>query len=392
MNAALGMSRTGRIERRHGPRSPSKAVCQRSWVCVRMRLYTSECVCIPALQRSTWCTASCGPAKHGVSFVIVSRESCSGAFRQAQSVRLTPTVGCQRSPCLPSTSDARSHSSTTSPYHSLTITLNSPYVSFGSRCGIAPYSLLNNATSPARNRIITTQHNSRQPNVARLFRIFGGAPSVSPAGEVAAAMDERESSTASSVDFYETDKRVETPPKEPQNDTATKRKAEELVPSPEKKRKLESPSPTACTVMSCAGLPAAVWQHVFLSCSLYDLGRLLQVNRAFRSYLTDVRNFSLHDPHSGSLRLLKSDSLWASARNALPVKPPKPLQGFSELQMWQLAWSKRCQFCRKESSSTPSDKVWQQGPGADGVRTIWTYGIKCCGTCLLARCKTVRGT
>ncbi|KAF2681890.1 hypothetical protein K458DRAFT_391402 [Lentithecium fluviatile CBS 122367] len=201
-------------------------------------------------------------------------------------------------------------------------------------------------------------------------------------------MDERESSTASSVDFYETDQRPLTPARNAPGATVAKRRAEELAPSPEKKRKLDSPSPTTCALTPCAGLPAAVWQHVFLSCSLHDLGRLLQVNRAFHSYLTDVRNVSLRDPDSGSLRLLKSESLWASARNALPVKPPKPLPGFSELQMWQLAWAKRCQFCQKESSFTPGEKIWQKGPGANGVRAVWPFGVKSCGPCLLNRRKT----
>jgi hypothetical protein len=202
-------------------------------------------------------------------------------------------------------------------------------------------------------------------------------------------MGERDSSPTSSVDFYETDQRPTALTEEAEHVATTKRKAEELAPSPEKKRKLASPSPTTCALKSCAGLLPAVWQHVFLSCSLYDLGRLLQVNRAFRSYLIDVRNVSLHDPDSGSLRLLKSESLWASARNALPVKPPKPLPGFSELQMWQLAWSRKCQFCLKESSSKPGEKIWQKGPGANGVRAIWPFGIRSCGTCLLERCKTV---
>jgi hypothetical protein len=341
---------------------------------------------IPALQQSMstrTCTASWSSAKHSVRHLVTWMQR--GAF--PPSIRLTPTVGCPRSPA--STSYARPQSSPPSLGHvSITIALHDTHLS--------PLDI----TAPSTSRPQTTLrprpgaasplHNSaRPPHVAHLRHAFGRAPSVSSTGEAVAVMDERESSTASSVDFYENDKRPETPPQEPQNGAVTKRKAEELAPSPEKKRKLSSPSPTTCAPISCAGLPAAVWQHVFLSCSLYDLGRLLQVNRAFHSYLIDVRNVSLHDPHAGSLRLLKSESLWASARNALPVKPPKPLQGFSELRMWQLAWAKRCQFCRKESSPILGEKLWQQGPGADGVRTIWPFGIKSCGTCLLARCKTV---
>lgn len=202
-------------------------------------------------------------------------------------------------------------------------------------------------------------------------------------------MDERESSAASSVDFYDNDNEPSTPPRAAQIDVvATKRKAEDLAPCLEKKRKLDSPSPTSA-LKPCAGLPPAAWQHIFRFCSLFDFGRLLQVNRSFRSYLLDVHNVSLSDPPSGSLRLLKSESVWASARNALPTKPPKPLPGFSELQMWQLAWSKRCQFCGKKSSFSPGEKVWQKGPDVDGVRVIWPFGVRSCGPCLKERCQTV---
>ncbi|KAF2636601.1 hypothetical protein P280DRAFT_521902 [Massarina eburnea CBS 473.64] len=191
----------------------------------------------------------------------------------------------------------------------------------------------------------------------------------------------RESSTASSVDFYDDG-----------GAGPAKRKADALELPEEKKRKLGSPSPSpSASLTPCAGLPPAVWQHVFLSCSLHDLGRLLQVNRSFRSYLTDVSgvSHSHSDPSSsGSLRLLKSESVWASARNALPVKPPKPLAPFTELQMWQLVWSRRCQFCRKESSFAPGEKIWQKGPGANGVRTIWPFGIRSCGPCILRQCQT----
>ena len=202
-------------------------------------------------------------------------------------------------------------------------------------------------------------------------------------------MDERESSTASSVDFYGSEDKPSTPQADvPEQPVATKRKAEELV-QPQKKRRIESPCRDASALKPCAGLPPALWQHVFLSCSLSDLGRLLQVNRSFRSYLTDVQNVSFSDPAHGSLRLLKSESIWASARNALPVKSPKPLPGFSELQMWQLVWSKTCQFCQKLGSGTTGEKLWQKGPGSDGVRTIWPFAVRACGNCLMERCQTV---
>ncbi|KAF2187107.1 hypothetical protein K469DRAFT_570881 [Zopfia rhizophila CBS 207.26] len=204
-------------------------------------------------------------------------------------------------------------------------------------------------------------------------------------------MEEREASIASSTDFYESDRKPETPARDSQNDLLTaKRKAEELQSTQEKKRKLEhtSNSPVATQLQPCSGLPPQVWQHIFLSCSLAELGRLLQVNRSFHSYLTDVRNVSNAKPAYGFLRLLKSESIWAAARNAHPTKPPKPLPGFSELRIWQLIWGKKCQFCGKQASSSPGEKIWQKGPGPNGVRTIWPFGTRSCGTCLIERCQT----
>lgn len=202
-------------------------------------------------------------------------------------------------------------------------------------------------------------------------------------------MDERESSVASSADFYES----EAPPAIPSNMAAIKRKAEDESSAHDKKRKLVSSSTrSSSNLRSCAGLPPAVWQHIFLFCSLADLGRLMQVNRPFLSYLTDVHNVSSSKPDSVRLRLLKSESVWASARNALTPRPPKPLPGFTELQMWQLAWSMRCQFCSKSSSFTSGEKIWQKGPSTTGVRTIWPFGITACGPCLMQQCQTVSRT
>jgi hypothetical protein len=207
-------------------------------------------------------------------------------------------------------------------------------------------------------------------------------------------MDERESSVASSTDFYGSEAKPTTAVNIALGDmAATKRKAEDESSARDKKRKLASPSALISSdLRQCAGLPPVVWQHIFLFCSLADLGRLIQVNRLFLSYLTDVHNVSVFKPDPVCLRLLKSESIWASARNALSPRPPKPLQGFTELQMWQLAWGRNCQFCSTSSSFTPGEKIWQKGPGMNGVRTIWPFGIRACGPCLLQQSQTVSRT
>lgn len=192
---------------------------------------------------------------------------------------------------------------------------------------------------------------------------------------------ERESSIASSVDFYEMHNEA----------SPAKRRAEDDFTLADKRRKLDArvSLPVPRQSGQPAQLPPSVWQHVFSFCSLADLGRLMQVNRPFRSYLTDVPNVSLSKPEHGCLPLLKSEALWASARNAHNSNTPKPIPGRTEQQMWQLVWSKRCQFCDKLSTYTSGEKIWQQGPADAGVRTIWPFAIRACGPCLMQRCQTV---
>ncbi|KAF2009876.1 hypothetical protein BU24DRAFT_66396 [Aaosphaeria arxii CBS 175.79] len=207
-------------------------------------------------------------------------------------------------------------------------------------------------------------------------------------------MEDREGSVASSVDFYDSDRKPATPARDGQNDlglslvtSPLKRKPEELEQFREKKPRLESSTPPS-TLKPCAGLTPEIWQHIFLFCSLEALGQLLQVNRSFHSYLAEARHASTAKPAFGFLRLLKSDSIWASARNLHATKPPKPFPGFSEMQMWQLISNQRCQFCNRESTFTPGEKIWQKGPGMKGVRIIWPFGVRSCGPCLLQRCQT----
>ena len=172
-------------------------------------------------------------------------------------------------------------------------------------------------------------------DVFSLLSALGEAPLVSfVRGTSGGTMDDHEGSVASSTDFYESDRKPDTPLRDGADArtelSPAKRKADHHPLIQEKRRKIDSPAlPTPTNVNPCAGLPPAIWQHIFLCYSLSDLGRLLRVNRSFHSYLTDVQDVSFSDPDHGSLRLLKSESVWASARNALPVKSPKPLPGFS---------------------------------------------------------------
>ncbi|GAB7352667.1 hypothetical protein MBLNU459_g3031t1 [Dothideomycetes sp. NU459] len=136
-----------------------------------------------------------------------------------------------------------------------------------------------------------------------------------------------------------------------------------------------------------AGLPAEVWQHIFLYFPPDTLSRCLRVNRAFSSYLTRLTaNMSVRLPprHNG-VKVLDSDAIWTSSRKLFAPNMPRPLSGFGEMQMFQLLGGKRCQGCGAMPAHPPSAATpYTAGPGANGVRVIWSFYARLCGRCFEA--------
>jgi hypothetical protein len=133
-------------------------------------------------------------------------------------------------------------------------------------------------------------------------------------------------------------------------------------------------------------LPAELWHHIFTFCPPKTLGLLLRVNKSFNAYLdpSSVRP-SVIPLSRSALPILAPDSIWRISKRlySLPGMP-LPLQGRSELEMWQLACGLSCQFCHKRSSPDPAAPAdqWHPGPGERGVMPIWPFGIRACGSCL----------
>ncbi|KAF2860658.1 hypothetical protein K470DRAFT_257664 [Piedraia hortae CBS 480.64] len=125
-------------------------------------------------------------------------------------------------------------------------------------------------------------------------------------------------------------------------------------------------------------LSPALWQRVFLQLPPTALARCLSVCRTFHTLLT-------HSKTSGGKQVkgseMDSEAIWAEARkNYLPTLP-RPLLRCSELQMLQLLGGKRCQFCRRSPGTHHQYSPYSGGPGIDGVRIIWPFGIRTCGLC-----------
>lgn len=133
-------------------------------------------------------------------------------------------------------------------------------------------------------------------------------------------------------------------------------------------------------------LPATLWQHVFCFVPPVFLGRLLRVNRAFNTYLTPGNPVEHPTPLGhGIMQPLAAEAIWVASRRRFAPGLPKPIHDFEELKMWRLLVGQSCQVCGHEngSSSLPiSDNPCESGPGGFGVRVIWPFGLRCCGSCL----------
>lgn len=141
-------------------------------------------------------------------------------------------------------------------------------------------------------------------------------------------------------------------------------------------------------------LPIAIWQRIFCFVPPVFLGRLLRVNRAFNTCLTagDANQQYPKPLHPGDSRTLKPDAIWAASRKRFCPGLPKPIRGLLELEMWRLLRGRHCQLCREAkdpSSVISSESPWELGPGENGVRVIWPWGVRLCGRCILGRSEMV---
>ena len=155
----------------------------------------------------------------------------------------------------------------------------------------------------------------------------------------------------------------------------------------EKRLKMDGSSP------QCFALPAQLWQHIFCFVPPVFLGRLLRVNHAFHDHLTqgDTREDLCALPNS-TVQPMKAESIWLASRRRFCPGLPRPLQDLTELAMWRLLRGSSCQKCGKANASiSPSnaENPLESGPGENGVRIIWPFGVRACGPCLKVASKTV---
>ena len=142
-------------------------------------------------------------------------------------------------------------------------------------------------------------------------------------------------------------------------------------------------------------LSTEIWQHVCCFVPPVFLGRLLRVNRTFNELLTPTQSPEFPGSPQGDspLRRLDAESIWAASRKRFCPGLPRPIKGCNELDMWRLLRGNDCQICGEKKSlftTHESTNPWQCGPGQNGVRVIWPFGIRSCGTCIRKCSEKVR--
>ena len=135
-------------------------------------------------------------------------------------------------------------------------------------------------------------------------------------------------------------------------------------------------------------LPPEILQHIFSYVDPHSLARLMVVCQAFSILIDPSKTLPPSQTARTHLRLRNQNELWTLSRRLFCPGAPRPMHSMNELQSWQLVLGHRCQFCGKrpvlKGVSLPSS-VWSQGPGSGGIRSIWPFQIRSCGSCLLVR-------
>lgn len=135
-------------------------------------------------------------------------------------------------------------------------------------------------------------------------------------------------------------------------------------------------------------LPAEILQHVFSFVDPFSLGQLMVVCRAFNDLLNPLKTLPAGSPDIKHLRLQSQNDVWVTSRRRFSPKFPRPMDGMTELQLWKLVHGVSCQFCgKKPLKKLPAlaSSPWSSGPGPEGVRAIWPFQVRSCGTCIEAR-------
>ena len=157
----------------------------------------------------------------------------------------------------------------------------------------------------------------------------------------------------------------------------------------------ESSEEVGGSAVTALDLPVAIWQQVFLYLSPANLARCIRVCRTLRSHLVETKAASTTNKADAKdfskVRVFDSETIWAHSRKLLHPNMPRPLARLTELQMLQLIGNTQCQFCGRPPVPLHPTTPFNCGPGAEGVRVFWPFGVRSCGRCIEENTLKVRG-
>jgi hypothetical protein len=136
-----------------------------------------------------------------------------------------------------------------------------------------------------------------------------------------------------------------------------------------------------------ADLPFSIWKQVFNHLSPAMLARCVRVSKTFHSFLVykdGQSNGNTPQDAKSSARPTKKeiDTIWTQSKRAVFPTLPKSLQGMTDLEMFALIGASSCQSCDKVGAPSTATSIFNAGPGADGIRVIWPFRVRLCGSCL----------
>ncbi|KIX01805.1 uncharacterized protein Z518_09532 [Rhinocladiella mackenziei CBS 650.93] len=140
--------------------------------------------------------------------------------------------------------------------------------------------------------------------------------------------------------------------------------------------------------LTLVDLPHEILQHIFTFVDPVSLGRLIRVNRSFRSLLDPTTSLPQASGQVKHLTIRSQDLIWATSRKTFLQGFPKPMDDMTELEMWRLVRGRFCQYCGKKTRKGDQSLIsspWTAGPGPETIRTIWPFRVKSCGSCLEPR-------
>lgn len=140
-----------------------------------------------------------------------------------------------------------------------------------------------------------------------------------------------------------------------------------------KKRKVSAQAPS---------LSPAIWQRVFTLLPPAMLCRCLRVSKEFNHLLMGVKAPHGQQKDKSTARTIDSEAIWVQSRKTYFPQLPRPLRNRTELDMLKLVGGQACQFCGKTSAPSPATSVFHCGPGPNGVRVLFPFNVRTCGSCL----------